>query len=224
MKNTKKTVCAPIATLALTGSLIGGANAAVLTFDIDGLGRYQNMNQGYGDNITATTMDGFSYGSAEGFTPNVTVEYGGTDPAFWTTGYGDLTNVLFEDEDGTGVLTVTLRADEGYEVALHGFDVAAYASSSQTIDLVGVSSATGSVFSQANAVISETTSTYFSFTPVLQASELTITVDARNLGSSNDNIAIDNIVFSQVTVVPEPSSLLLLGLGGWCLAFRRSRC
>ena len=221
LKN-KATVTAAI---TLGGLLATGANGAVLTFDITGIGNFDNIDQSYGDNVTATTMGSFSYGSAEGFTPNVVVEYGDSDPSLWTTGYGNLTNVLFENLDGSGVLTVDFSADPGFEVLIHEFDLVGYDSAfgtPPTIDLVDVSDASNSLFSLANAVISDTTSTNFSFSPALQAPQLTITIDARNLGNLNDDIAIDNIVFSQVAI-PEPSSALLIGISVMGFMLRRSR-
>lgn len=86
--------------------------ATELTFDITGFSNFSNMSQDYGDNVTAATMGDFSYGSEGGFTPNVDVSYGPNEaaPTFWTTGYGDLENILFEDVDNLGVLEVTFTA------------------------------------------------------------------------------------------------------------------
>jgi len=218
--NTRRKVTA-LATTLLTFGLLGGINASVLTFDISGISNFQNVNQTYGDNITATTIGGFSYGAAEGFTPNVTVTYGDTDPALWTTGYGNLTNVLFEDADATGILTITFDADPGYEVRLHSFDLASF-SGDRIVDLVDVNSASSSLFSENNSLISGTTSTLYNFVSPLQADDIIISIDARNLGSNNDDIGIDNIVFSQVAV-PEPSSALLIGLGCLGLIIHRRK-
>ncbi len=61
--------------MLLSGSLLLTpvlAHATVLTFDVDPpLANFENINQAYGDNVTATTMPGnFQYGVAgEGFTP-----------------------------------------------------------------------------------------------------------------------------------------------------------
>ena len=213
-------------TLAIFGILFCDVQAAVLTFDISGISNFDNVDQGYGDNISAATIGGFSYGAEEGFTPNLTVDYGGSDPSLWTNGYGSLTNVLFENQDNTGVLVITISAEPGYEARLHRFDLSAFNSvfsSSPTIDTVGVGTA-GAVeaFRQDDVVISETDFTQFSFTPTIQSSEIIIVVDARNLGGLNDDIAIDNIVFSQVAV-PEPSSTILMGLAAFGFVARRKR-
>ena len=202
------------------GAFSGESTASVLTFDIDPLSNFLAIDQDYGDSITAITDGGFSYGADEGFTPNVNVSYGADDPSLWGTGYGNLTNVLFEDTDITGVLEITFTADPGYMVNLHGFELASF-SGDRTIDLVDISG-TSSLFSQMDVAVSGSTSTAFDFTTPLQANEFTIQIDARNLGNRNDDIAIDNIVFSQVSI-PEPSSTLLLGLGSLGLISRRRR-
>ena len=224
MKIRQKKVASLAATLITFGSLAGGANGAVLTFDIDGLTDSLGVDQSYGDRITTTTSGSFTYGSAEGFTPNVEVSYGDNDPSFWTAGYGNLTNVLYDETDVTGFITISFVADPGFEVVLHGFDLATFSGSDDTIDLVGVGVAplSSSLFEDTNAVISATTSTVYNFLTPLQDSELVITIDARNIGGLSDNIGIDNITFSQVAI-PEPSSALLLGLGALGIVARRRR-
>lgn len=194
------------------------ANATILTFDISGIANFQNVNQSYGDAATATTMGGFGYGvGSEGFTPNVQTTYGTIDPALWTTGYGDLTNILFEDQDGFGVLTVTLTADAGFDVVLYGFDLSAYStafSSDPTVQLIDITDGgSNTFFSLVNSTVSETTHTGFDFSsnPIV-GSNLVIRIDARNLGGLNDDIAIDNIRFGQQPV-PEPATLAALGVG-----------
>ncbi|MBX3096287.1 MAG: PEP-CTERM sorting domain-containing protein [Fimbriimonadaceae bacterium] len=208
-------------------ALAVASQATILTFDIDGISNFQNMNQAYGDNVTATTMGGFHYGvGAEGFTPNVSAQYGTGDPALWTTGYGDMTNVLFEDQDNAGILTITLSAGAGIDVVLYSFDLAAYTSafsSDPTVQSITVTDASNNaLFSQTNGTVSKTTRTAFDFTSSpLVASSLKITVDARNLGSLNDDIAADNIVFGE-QAVPEPATLVALGLGALLLRRRRA--
>lgn len=201
------------------------AQGTVLSFDIAGLSDFQNINQAYGDNVTDAVMGGFSYGALHGFTPDVTVTYGNSDPALWSTGYGTLSNVLFEDADGTGVLNVTLLGAANIMVSLHSFDLAAYTttfSSDPLITSVKIFDGTNTeLFSSLNQSISRTTSTPFTFGTPLVASSLRIEVDARNLGGLNDDIAIDNIAFSQ-TLVPEPSTSVM-ALAGLALLARRRR-
>ncbi len=178
--------------------------ATVLTFDIEGFGDFSNMSDGYGDNVTAATMGNFSYGTAGGFTPNISVSYSRdpADPAFWRKGYGDLENILFEDADNVGIMEVTFTADAGHEVQLLSWDMAAYStafSQDPVIDLVEVVGASGeTLFSSANVAISETTRTTFdhSLAP-FRGSTLTLRFESGNLGNLSDDIALDNIVFSQ---------------------------
>ncbi len=40
----------------------------------------------------------------------MTVTYGTIDPALWVANFGDLTNVLFENADAAGILTITFDA------------------------------------------------------------------------------------------------------------------
>lgn len=211
--------------------LVGGAAfapATVLTFDITGISNFQNMNQGYGDNVTSTSAGSFSYGvGAEGFTPNVTAQYGTLDPALWTTGYGDLANVLFEDQDASGILTITFTADAGYNAVLHGFDLAAYTtafSNDPTVQSITVTDGgANTYYSQTNGVVSRTGHTGYDFSAnPIAGSVLKISIDARNLGSLNDDIAIDNIRFSQ-QAVPEPATMAALGLGLAAMIRRKRR-
>ncbi len=210
----------------LVGGLCSSSFATILTFDISGISNHQSINQGYGDAVTATTMGGFGYGvGAEGFTPDVQATYGTQQPALWTTGYGNLTNILFEDQDGSGILTVTLTAAAGFNVALYGFDLSAYGAvftSDPTVQRIEVTDGdSNSLYLLSNSTVSETTRTSldFSLNPLI-ANSLTIAIDARNLGGLNDDIAIDNIRFGQQPV-PEPATLATVALGLAAIARKR---
>jgi hypothetical protein len=107
----------------------------------------------YGDNVTGvgpvlsvidpldpTQLFRYDIGP-EGDTPDVTASYGPYSiftggPSLWRTGYGDLNGVLYQGStypdpnnpvgSDYNVLDVVLVADAGWDVVLHGFDVAGY--------------------------------------------------------------------------------------------------
>jgi hypothetical protein len=189
--------------LALLILLVSSAShATVLTFDPVNM-NFEHVSQDYGDRVTMTPQNGFEYGTDAGFTPNVEVDYGllpTAIPALWTTGYGDLTNVLYEDQDGYGYLEITLTADPLWNVQLHGFDMAAY-SNVNPINSVTVRDGVGTVlFNQNNVSITASGHDSFTFDPPLQAATIVIAIDTHNLGTVSDNISIDNITFGQLSV------------------------
>jgi hypothetical protein len=173
--------------------------ASVLIFDITGISNNQIVNSAYGDNITAATVGSFSYGAAQGFTPNVTVDYGPASPKLWTTQFGDLTNVLISSSPDPNLLIVTFTAANGFNVRLHSFDVAGWTpgfSLDPTINSVKVFDGNNNVlFTQTNPTISITSHRPFTFSTPLAAQVLKVQIDALNVDS--DDIGIDNIKFSQ---------------------------
>lgn len=208
------------AVLALTPA---AATATVLTFDISGgVSNHENQPQSYGDNVAAALQGGHSYGvGAEGFTPNVVVDYGapGEDPALWTTGYGDLTNVHFNDADGDTTFTTRFTADAGYLVNLLGFDLASFLTAGQTIQGFTIRDvgANTVLFTQGATFITGATHNPFSLTGV-SANTLELVINLTGLGSVSDDIGIDNVRFSQSLEptggIPEPSVWALL-IGGF---------
>ncbi|MEX2187238.1 MAG: LamG-like jellyroll fold domain-containing protein [Pirellulales bacterium] len=160
--------------------------------------------QQYGDRVVATSQDGYVYegGPSGPSTPNVTVAYGpgASDAFYWGSAYGDLTDIVY---GRNGIVEITLTADTGHAVALHGFDMAGWPSEDYTIATVEVRDVTtGSVaFVQANVPIAGDgvgpRHTHFEFNPPLASAKLMIRFDASNLGNERQNIGIDNVEFSQ---------------------------
>lgn len=206
----------------------GVAHATILTFDVDNLFAGMGVPGAYGDNVTGLSDAVGSYGEAgEGFTGNVTVSYGTFGPALWTTGYSDLTNVLYEEVDGQGPLVVELTADATHQVLLYDFDLGSWLSDS-TVPVVSVLDETNAVLYQSSSVsVLGSGHTSFDFNTPLSGQILRIVIDQANMGGNSDNIGIDNIRFGQERIttqpIPEPATMTLLGLGLAGVAFRARR-
>jgi len=220
--------------------LLGGAaqqaSATVLTFansaqTNNGGGFGDFVNQNYGDNVTGTNSSAagptFSYGSAGGFTPNVTVAYssGGTqgdelvylnDGQGYGQGAGGLPVALYENvQNNGGSLTVTFTAAPGFEVTLTSLDLAGYdqAYTLNSLDVTGGATP----FSAPGQAVGYPTKTTLNIGRT--GSELVLTYSRSDTFS---NIGLSNVQFSQ-SVVPEPASLGLIALGGLGVLARRRR-
>jgi len=242
----------------LTGVAVP-ARATILTFDIfdpaysstENYPEGYGVNPEYGDRVTTSSSPfgttTFEYGvGAEGFTPNVVVEYGPFSiftggPSLWRYDYGDLTRVLYQGSTFTGIgndydfLQIVLRADAGFEAVLHGFDLGGWNQTDRTVNAVSVYNADYSgfdptlnrVFHDANATIlgaGPSSSTYTFPTP-LRGNVITIFIESTNLGADSELIGIDNIRFGQDTAsdVPEPGTAALVAAALVGLAARRIR-
>jgi hypothetical protein len=204
------------------------AHATVLTFErvSSDFNNSAALPATYGDRVAATEQDDFRYGTAFGFTPNIVADYLG-GPLTWTTDYGDLLNVIYQTS-GQPFLELSLAADPGYLVELQSFDLGGWADTTYTINSVSVLDGLDNVlFTQANATVlgdGGNQHSSFVFTTPLTAPTLRIRFDATNLASTgtDDNIGLDNVAFSQIAVIPEPSTYALL-VGLACLAARALR-
>lgn len=203
-----------------------------------------DLPAGYGDRVsgpTATVPGGeYTYGEGgEGYTPNVEVDVStaANGYALWVGGYGDITNVLFGDNNSQA-LRLSFVADPGYEALLFGFDLAGYLAD-WTIRSVSVVAGGTTLFSASDVLVEGDANgprrTRFDFGAGLRAQDLLLTIDYGNLlGGRHDNIGIDGVRFGQAggdggpgdpVPVPEPGThaLAALGLGLALLARRRSR-
>lgn len=176
------------------------ARATVLVFEnTSGFNLGVLFPGNYGDRVTAVSQDGFRYLMTGGPTPNIEASY--VNVAGWPSGYGNLTNIIYVRSPGP--LELTLTADPGFEVLLHGFDLGAWLNTNRVIRSVQVLDLGGAVlFGQDNVQVNGLQGTHssLSFAAPLQARVLRIRIDSGNLGTSLENIGIDNVHYSQTTV------------------------
>lgn len=200
------------------------SQATILTFDVTGNTVGVFMDDAYGDNVTAATMGNFGYDISNGITPDVTVSYsGGTagQLSWWSTGYSDLTNVIYYEPDGSSPMRVTFTGSNGQNAVLNSFDLGNFGGE---VTLPGLTVRDGSgnlLWSALNVTVPIFTSPALNFNVGGVAAEvLVLEVDLTGLGSSSDNIGLDNISFSQEPV-PEPMTLVALAAGGLLLRRRK---
>lgn len=190
------------ATVAAVLSSVVQAQPTVLTFD------------------PPVTFD--TYGDRAVNTPNVTLDFvtlRSGPPSLWFGGYADLSNAL-----GHGAYDVPFRLDftpdPGYLVTLNGFNIATWSAGSYDTD-IRVWDENGS-FDAPNL--------YSASTLLLPRISYAIGLNRTGSGvlslyvSNLGSTGLDNLTFSQ-SLVPEPGSLALMGLGvvGLCAAVRSRR-
>ena len=218
-------ICRTATACFLTAFLISGIAQAdvVLIFDQSGgTGNLNALDQDYGDRVTAATdSNGHHYniisGAGLGLTPNVEAIYGPGIPRLWTTGYGNLTNVYYDQDGNNSALEMTLIADQGFEVGLFGFDLAGWVSGLMATDISVVDENDNVLWSNGPTLLNELTFNDFDFSQGLFAQSLTISVELG--GALGQFVAMDNVHFAQrssSSSVPEPAIipfLAMLGLG-----------
>lgn len=235
------------------------AHATILTFDIRDPGQYpfsedfpegvpQGQFAGYGNHVSGpTALNGslqFGYGvGAEGYTPNVTVQYGPFSiftggPQLWRYDFGDLDRVMYQGSTGAvgndyDHLDIILTAAPGYDVVLYGFDLGGWFRTDYTIASVIVFDGQPFPFLTPTNQIEILTDvlvqgsqghTSISFATPPRGHELWLRIDAGNLGDLSENIGIDNIRFGEAPTaqtVPEPAGLALVGAALAALSWRR---
>ncbi|GJL95604.1 MAG: hypothetical protein DHS20C05_20090 [Hyphococcus sp.] len=217
----------------------GSATASILSFNDVG----DNLPESYGDRISATHQDGIRYysGVGVGWTPNVTVDYGGADLRRSTYGYGNFTDAIYHATEGSD-FGITFNADDGYGVALYDFQLALSGNESFTIDNISFFDGSGTLLTQIAdlAVTAGSTRTTVDLVSglggPLAASTISIIFDISGLGNNSDKVGFDNFTFGQfawadldedVLVNPLPAGLPLFisGLGaiGWVKSHRRKK-
>ncbi len=191
--------------------------ASVLTFDITGISSGSNMPGTYGDRIVSANdaANGFSYGTAGGFTPNVTVAYTGLDifsdaNLKWrSSGYSNFSKCVSYVPVTDYNWGVQFQADAGFKVTLTSFDLGKSGTSALMSGVFIQNAAGATVWDSGNVTLSGAGAPGQSF--VLPAgitdTRLTIVVRARVVNpdpapAGTNGTALDNITFSQTSTAP----------------------
>lgn len=214
------------------------AQATTLTFDLEPVVNNGRGPAGYGDRVVSETEDAQGTGvdaagsylvGREGATPNVSVSYEGASPRVWTTGYSDLTNVLYVEPDGTVGFGFTLTADAGYNVTLDSFVIGNYGAA-VVLPFISYTADGVEVDREEDVAIASSAdpSRLFDLSPITGA-VVSVYFNLVGLGGNSDNVGVDNITFSQSIAstpspVPLPAGLplLLAGLGIFGLIRRKA--
>jgi hypothetical protein len=157
-------------------------------------------------------------------TPDVQVSYGPYSfftggPALWRGGYGDLDGVLYQASEGPigtdyNVLDIVLVANPGFDVVLHGFDLAAslnvlnffgLSESDAVVDVAIFSGIPFPFLTPSNfltppitVAVSATTHTDVDFPALPPSQMIWIRIDANGMGNGSQAIGLDNLRFTQV--------------------------
>lgn len=230
---------AAIATVFMMGT---AAQATTLTFD-DSVTVNGGDPGNYGDRVVSATEDAQGSGAAaagtylvgvEGPTPNVSVEYLGSDASIWTPvgQYSGLTNVLYNEIDGAPLVGIRFSADTGFNVTLQSFQIGNFggAITLPDVSLLGFTVGSTSGLALGPQALPASTGSPLTFTGLnFTANRIDLLVGLTGLGGNSDNVGLDNIVFSQSVAeqgpspIPVPASLplLLAGLGALGVLRRR---
>lgn len=219
------------AAVAVIGA-VASASATVFTFETSSASSLPtNAVTGtggaviYGNRVASAIENGYSYGSAFGFTPNVAVSYssnGANVPSTWGSGYGDLVNVIW----GSGaqstltdnIVSVTFTADPGWLIDFRGFSVARWSTGTYPGSFVSLTNAEGvTVDLLAAQQLVSGTSTTFAYGDDTYVSTSFVLRFGNGWWTGIDNVAI------QQQPVPEPMTMTLLAAGLVAVARRRRK-
>lgn len=212
--------------------LLASASATVFTFETSaGASLGSSAVTGasstpvYGNRVSAAIENGYSYGSAFGFTPNVSVSYsanGTNTPSTWASGYGDLVNVIWGSGSSSllndNIVSVTFTADPGWLIDFRGFSVARWSSGNYPGSFVTLTNADNvTVDLLAPQQLATGTSTNFSYADDTYLSTSFVLRFGNGWWTGIDNVAIEQ------QPVPEPMTMTLLAAGLVAVARRRRK-
>lgn len=198
----------------LTIALAAPAAATELTFT----GWTGALQPGYGDRVSVFDADYLATGGA---TPNVALDFVAlNNPSTftkWPNGYGSLLDALGHSSFNVRS-EIRFTADAGFETVLHRFDLGGWSTSPYPDSRIWVTDSAGAVLFDTGTFVwpANTTTRY---TPEVRSTG-TLTLHIDDLG----DLGLDNLLFSQAAVVPEPQAWALMAgglLGLGCSVRRR---
>lgn len=180
-----------------------------VVLDFEGLGLVDGntIPQSYGDN----SLIGVSYRELDGFgNANIIAN----DLSFWTTGYGDMQNVVWGAVNGTSFVgEIRFNSLTADSITLRSFDAADGGSDANNQTFRVFDQNYNLLFDLGNFDVNDFS--HDTITPNVSADTLILQWDYPW------GVALDNI--SVASAVPEPSSLVLLSMCTGFYAFRRRR-